>query len=226
MIFQSLANILEVLKCLREFLCHLVDVHRGTNTCYYVLALCIGQELTEQTLCTGCRVTGKCNTGTTVITHVTKCHGLYINSGSPGIRDIVITTVYICTRVVPGTEYSLDCAHQLLLRIIREICADLILILSLKLISQLFQIISVKLNVLSNALLLFHLIDQSLKVLLADFHNNVGVHLNESSVAVPCPTSIARLLSDNIYNVLIQSKVQDGVHHTRHGCSCAGTNGY
>ena len=26
--------------------------------------------------------------------------------------------------------------------------------------------------------------------------------------------------------VLIQSKVQDGVHHTRHGCSCAGTNGY
>ena len=137
-ILQSLANLVKLFECLRELVSHLVDVHRSTNTCYNVLTLCIGQELTEQALLTGSRVTGKCNTGTTVITHVTESHGLYVYSGTPGIRDIVVAAVYVCTGIVPGTEYCLDSAHQLLLRIIREVCADLILVLSLKLICQFF----------------------------------------------------------------------------------------
>ena len=47
------------------------------------------------------RVTCEGNTCTTVITHVTKCHHLYVNCSTPGIWDIVVTTIYICTWVVP-----------------------------------------------------------------------------------------------------------------------------
>ena len=39
------------------------------------------------------------------------------------------------------------------------------------------------------------------------------------------PARIIGLLSNYIYNSLIQSQVQNGVHHTRHGSSCARTNG-
>ena len=226
MIFQSLTYFLELSKCLREFVSHLSDLHRCTNTCYYVLTLCVGQELTEQALSTGSRISGKCNTGTTVITHVTECHRLNVNSSTPGIRDIVVTTINVCTRVVPGTEYSFDSAHQLFLGIIREVYTDLSLVLSLELASQFLQIISSKLNVLLNTLLLFHCIDQLLEVLLTYFHNNVGIHLDKSSIAVPSPTRVAGLLSDYVNNGLIQTKVQNGIHHTGHGCSRAGTNGY
>ena len=46
-----------------------------------------------------------------VITHVTECHHLYVNSCTPGIRDIVVTTIYVRTWVVPGTEYGLSLIH-------------------------------------------------------------------------------------------------------------------
>ena len=41
-LLQGLTNLSELLKCLRELLCHLIDVHRCTNTGYHVFTLCIG----------------------------------------------------------------------------------------------------------------------------------------------------------------------------------------
>ena len=43
-----------------------------------------------------------------VISHVTECHCLYVYCSTPAVWDIIITTVYIRTRVVPGTEYCFD----------------------------------------------------------------------------------------------------------------------
>ena len=101
MLLEGLAYLRELCECLRELLLHLLDVHRCTNTCYDVLALCVRKELTEEALCTGSRISREGYTGTTVITHVTECHGLYVYSGTPGIRDIVITTINVCTWVIP-----------------------------------------------------------------------------------------------------------------------------
>ncbi len=70
------------------------------------------------------------------------------------------------------------------------------------------------------------MVNQFLKILLAHFHNNVGVHLDKSSVAVPSPAWVVRLFSNYVYYCLVQSKVQDRVHHTWHGSTCSGTNGY
>lgn len=86
---------------------------------------------------------------------------------------------------------SLDSAHELILGIAREILAYFSLILILELHSELFKVVGVKLYVLSYALFLFHSVYKLLKIFLADFHNNVGIHLNKSSVAVPSPSRIA-----------------------------------
>ena len=223
---QSLAYIFELCKCLREFFFHFGNVHRSTNAGNNVLALCIGKEFSEQTVFSCSRVTGKCNTCTTVVSHVTKCHHLYVDSSSPGVRNIVVTTVYIGSRVVPGTEYSLYSAHQLLFCVSREICSDLLFVLCLELSCQSLQIFCCKLNVLFYAFFFFHLVDEFFEIFLADFHNNVGIHLDKSSVAVPCPARIAGCCSKCLYYFFIQTKVQDGIHHTRHRSSCTGTNGY
>ena len=93
--------------------------------------------------------------------------------------------------VVPGTEYGLDSAHELLLGIIREVLADLCLVLGLELSCQFLQVVRGQLYVLLNAFLLLHGVNELFKVLLAHFHNHIGIHLDKSSVAVPCPTRIA-----------------------------------
>ena len=224
-IFQSLANLYELSVSFRELLFHLSDRHRSTNAGNNVLALCVDQELTHQFLLACSRVTCEGNTSTTVIAHVTESHGLYVYSSTPGVRDIVVTTVYVCTRVIPGTEYGFNSAHQLFLRIIREIGTDFFFVFSLELSCQLFQILSGKLNVESNTFFSFHLIDELFKVFLTNFHNYIRVHLDKSSVAVPSPTRIAGLFSNCFNNCFVQTKVQDSIHHTRHGSTSTGTNG-
>ncbi len=224
-VLQSLANFLELSESLREGLSHLLDRHRSTNACNNVLALCIGQELAHQLLLAGSGISCEGNACTAVITHVAECHRLYVNSSTPAERNIVVTSVNVSSGVIPRTEYSLDSAHQLLLRIVREVNADLRLVFSLELTSQYLQVISSQLNVLSYAPLFLHLVDQLFKVLLADLHNNVRIHLDKSSVAVPSPSGVIGLLSDSVNNSFVQTQIEDSIHHTWHRSSCARTNG-
>ena len=224
MIFQSVADADKLLVNFRHNFLQVVDMLRSTDTSNDVLALCVHQELTGQDLFTGGGVTGKCNASTGIVVLVTKCHHLDVNSGTPGIRNIVVTTVNVCTGVVPAAENSLDSADQLFFGVRREVFADFCFVLSFELFSQFFEVLSGQLDVLGNASFLFHLVDQLFKVLLADFHNDVGVHLDKSSVAVVSPTGVAPA-GDGLNNFLIQTKVEDGVHHAGHGCTGAGTNG-
>ena len=99
-----------------ELLCHLSDRHRSTNACNNVFALCVDEEFAHELLFAGSGVTCEGNAGTGVVAHVTECHHLYVDGSTPGIRDIVVTAVNVCTGVVPRTEYSLDSAHELFLR--------------------------------------------------------------------------------------------------------------
>ena len=175
-------------------------------------------------LLAGCGVSGKGYARTGLVGPVTESHLLNIDRGTPGIRDIIVTAIYVRAGVVPAAEYSLDRAHQLFFRIIREVLTDFGLILCLELIGQLLQICRIQLDVLRYALLRLHGVDQLLKILLADFHNNIRIHLDESAVAVPCPALVARLGRYDAYYLFIQSQVQDCIHHTRHGRSCTGTH--
>ena len=55
--------------------------------------------------------------------------------------------------------------------------------------------------------------------------NNVGIHLDETAVAVVGKAFVARSLSQAFDCFVIQTEVQDGVHHARHGNAGAGTHG-
>ena len=190
MCLQCVAHDLKLRIRFREFFFHLGNLHRSTHACNYILALCIGKEFSKQTFLSGCRITGKRNTGATILTHISEYHRLYIDCGTPGIRNIIIAAVNIRTRIIPGTEYSLDRSHQLFLRIIREITADLGLILCFELICKLFEILGGQVDILLYASLCFHLIDQFLKIFFTDLHNDIGIHLDKTAVTIPRPPRI------------------------------------
>ena len=56
--------------------------------------------------------------------------------------------------------------------------------------SKLFKIIGCQVHIVCDTFFLFHFVNQLLEILLSDFHNNVGIHLDKSAVAVPRPTRI------------------------------------
>ena len=106
MFFQSCTHILKLLKCFRELLTHFLNMHWSSYSGNNIFTLCVSKELSKKSFSTSCRISCKCNTSSTVIPHITKCHRLYINCCSPRIRNIIISSVYVRTWVVPGTEYS------------------------------------------------------------------------------------------------------------------------
>ena len=74
MILKSLADILKLGKCLREFFFHFGNLHRRPYTCNHIFTLRIGEELAKKSLITCRRIPCESNTGTTVITHITESH--------------------------------------------------------------------------------------------------------------------------------------------------------
>ena len=224
-ILQDIADLDELVIGLGELLSHLGDGHGGTHAGHHVLALGVGQELAHQLLCAGGGVTGERNAGAAVVAHVAEGHGLDVDGSTPGVGDVVVAAVHVGAGVVPGTEHGLDGAHQLLLGIGGEVLTDLGLVLGLELHGQLLQVGSVQLHVLGHALLGLHGVDQLLKVLLADLHDHVGIHLDKAAVAVPGPAGVVGLLGDDVHHILVQAEVQDGVHHAGHGGAGAGADG-
>ena len=224
-ILQDLADLLELGEGLGELLSHLADGHGGAHAGHHVLALGVGQELAEELLLAGGGVTGEGNAGAAVVAHVAEGHGLDVDGSAPGVGDIVVAAIDVGAGVVPGTEHGLHGAHQLLLGIGGEVLADLGLVLSLEGLGQLLEVLGGQLHVLGDALALLHLVDELLKVLLAHFHDHVGVHLDEAAIAVPGPAGVAGLLGQDLHHGLVEAQVQDGVHHAGHGGAGTGTDG-
>ena len=223
--FEGMADALELLVHFGHDLFHLVDGHRGAHAGNDVLALCVHEELAHQFLFARGGVTRERDARTGGVAHVAERHHLHIDGSAPAVRNVVLHAVVVRAGIVPGAEHRFDRAEELFLRVGREVRADLLFIFGFELVRKLFQVIRGQLDVLRDALLFLHLVDELLEVLLADFHDDVGVHLDEAAVAVPSPAGVARLLGDDFDHFLVQTEVEDGVHHARHGRTRARTDG-
>ena len=201
------------------------DGGRSAHACDNVLALRVHEVLTEEPLLAGGGVAGERDAGAGGLAHVAEDHHLHVDRGAPIAGDVVHTAIVDGAGVVPAAEHRLDGAHELLLGILREVAADLRLILGFELLCELLEVVCGELGVHLDALLGFHLVDELLEVLLADFHDDVGIHLDETTIAVIREAGVARLFGEPDHHFVIETEVEDGVHHTGHGSACAGTDG-
>ena len=54
--------------------------------------------------------------------------------------------------------------------------------------------------------------------------NDVAIHLNEATIAVPCETLVLGGFGKCLDGFVIKTEVEDGVHHTRHRVTGTGAN--
>ena len=57
-------------------------------------------------------------------------------------------------------------------------------------------------------------------------HDDVAIHLDESAIAVPAKTGVAGLGNDAFNGLIVESDIEDGIHHARHGDPGPGPAGY
>ena len=223
--FQDPAHFFELPECLRELLLHLRDLHGGAHAGDHVLPLSVRQEFSEEAPVSRGRIPGEGHARTAVVAHIAEGHGLHVHSGPPGIGDIVIPPVHVGPGVVPASEYRLDGSVELFPWIGGEILPQLRPVFLFELLGQLLQVVRIQLDVVGDALFFLHLIDELFEIFLAHFHDHVGIHLDESAVAVPGPAGVPGHPGDGGDDLLVQAEVEDGVHHTRHGRPGAGAHG-
>ena len=213
---ERLADLLELLEALGHDLGHLGDGHRGAHTGDDVLALGIHQELAHELLLARGGIAREGDARARLLVEIAECHHLHIDRGAPAVGNVVVTAVDVGARIIPAAEDGLNRLHELLLGIGGEVLADFRLVLGLELTGEFLEVFGGEIDVERNALLRLHLVDELFKILLADFHDDIGKHLDEAAIAVPRPAGILRLLGERLDDFLVETKVQNRIHHAGH----------
>ncbi len=215
-IFKLGGDVNELLINLGHSVVELIDCLRGTNTGDNVLALSVHKEFAEQLLFAGGGVTGKGNACTGIVAHIAEYHRLYVDGSTPRGGDIVHTAIIDGALVVPRTEYGLDSAHELLTRLLREVYAELLLVELFEADDHILEILGVQLGVHLDTLLFLEFVDDFFEALLRELHNDVGIHLNETAIAVESKALVVHQLGDSENDLIVDAEVEDGIHHTGH----------
>ena len=223
--FQQMRDPVELLIDFGERFFHLRDGLRCSDTGNDVLALGIHQEFTEDTVLTIDRASCERNARAGCLAHVAEDHRLHVNGSPQTAGDAVNLSVQDRTFVVPGAEDRLHGFHQLVLRILREFssdfCFDKVLVRS----NDILQIGRRKLCIVLIPFLFLLAVKDLIEFGFRDLQYDVAEHLDEAAVAVIGKPFIAGLSGKAYDAVIVESQIQDGVHHAGHGNRCPGADG-
>ncbi|EJX10029.1 hypothetical protein EVA_01863 [gut metagenome] len=198
------------------------DLLRSADTRNHVFTLSVNEPFTVEEVFTCSCVTAEANTCSRSVTHVTEYHGHHGNGSTPFSRNTFHLTVEDSTFVHPAVEYGADGTPELFHRIGWESLARLSEDCFLEENDQLLEVFHFEFVVQLHALFFLHLFDDGFEWvnvflvhrLHAQYH--VTVHLYETAVSIVCETRVVGLLSQTFYYLVVQTEVEDGVHHTRH----------
>ena len=213
---------------MRTDFCNLL---RSTDTGNHVFTLCINQILAIEKVFTGSSIAAEANTRSRALAHITEYHSLNAYGSTPFVRNSLHLTIQDGAFVHPGVEYGTNGTPQLLVGTSREVFSGLFFHRSLELLHEFLKVFHLKLVIQLHAFSMFHIFYNSLErvyiFLVHRLHtqHHVAIHLHETTVRVPCKACIARLARQAFHHFVIQAKIQDSVHHARHGSACTRTNG-
>ena len=216
---------------LARFVLELCDRVGCADTCHHVFALSIDEIFAVEDFLTISRVTCESYTCCASVTHVTEDHRLNVNSGAPCSWDAVFLAVKCRTLILPRVEHGADGTPELLVSILWESGASTLLDDCLVALDQLFQVRSCKLVVQFNTRFAANFFEDSFEWAVVVFvdclnaHDDITIHLDEATIAIICECLVARFFSECLHCLVVESKIQDGIHHARHRLASAGTNG-
>ena len=195
---------------------HLADLRRGPDTGDDVLALGVGQVLTEEDLLAGVRVSGEGDTGPGVVAHVAEHHRHDVHGRAQVVGDLLVVAVVHGALAEPAREDRLDGQVQLVVRIAREVAAGVLADDRLELAGQRFEGGRIEVRVLGGAVGGLRGIEGVVEALALHVHDDPAEHLDEAPVRVPAEPIVAGQGDEAVQGLLVQAQVQDGVHHPRH----------
>ena len=189
--------------------------------------MCIYQIFAIEQVFAIAGVAAEANTRSRCVAHVAEHHRHHRNGGSPFVGYAFHFTIENGAFVHPTAEHGTDGAPKLFHRVVGEIMAGLFLDGVFEEYNQALERFYREVFVEFDALFFFHLLDDGFErvdVFFVDrFHAeyDVAIHLHETAIRVVHKVRIVRFFGHAFGYSVVQTEVQDGVHHTRHRSACA-----
>ena len=229
---ELLAGFLQAVDMLQ-----LGDGARVANARDDVFALGVHQVVAVEFLLAVCGVAGKRNAGSGSLALVAEHHALHVNGGTQIVGNLVLLAVEHRARVVPAAEHGLDGQLQLNVGVLREgdraINDELGMLFGRNVLgenllefgNEFLQVFSGKLGVALHAASELLGGNGVFEQVAVEAHNHVREHLDEAAIAVPREAGVVGVLDEAVNRLVVQTKVQNRVHHAGHRHGGAGTNG-
>jgi len=121
-----------------------------------------------------------------------------------------------CSLVVPRGKDGLNSHQELLKGVLGEVATGAVLIELLVVADDTVQGFPGDLIVKLGALPALIPLKDALKLPVGDAPDNITKHLDEAPVAIKGKASVLRLPFQGLYRLIVETQVQDGVHHAGH----------
>ena len=227
--FQSLADVVEFGVGGGHFPAELRDGFGRAHARDDVLTLRVDEKFAVEFLHPVGGVAREGDSGAGGVTRVAINHRLHVDGRSPLGRDAVLAAIHDGAVVHPGAEHGAGGAPELLPRILREFLSRTLLDQGLETRDEFLLVGGGQLRVFNIRVILLMLesVDDDFKRLmvlvpgLLHSHDDIAIHLHETTIAVPGEAFVLRGLDQRQHGSVVKAEVENGVHHARHGITRA-----
>ena len=223
---QPPAHFLQLRHHLRCGIAQLAQRQWRADAGHHVLALGVDQVLAVEGVLAGGGIAGKADAGAGVVAEVAEHHRLHVHGGAEQALDALYLPVADRSRAVPGAEYRVDGAPELIERRLRKRAAGVAGVDFLVGGDHAIQVVGVQVGVLGHSPAFLGGIEGMLEMLVFHPHHHVAVHLDEAPVGVLGEARVARLLGQPLDRGVVEPKVEHRVHHAGHRLRGAGAHAH
>lgn len=182
-----------------------------------VLALGIGKVVAVQAGAPGGRVARERDSAAGIGAEVPEDHALDVDRCPETVRNVLAATVEACAVTVPRREDGEDRLPQLLGRVLRKRTTRTFEDEVLEHFDDPHEVADVQVGVVYDTVLVLDPAEDVFEERAVDAHDRTPEHLHEATVGIPREPLPVGDLGQAEHREVVQTDVQDGLHHARHG---------
>ena len=226
MLLQVFGDLAKLPVRRRHHLFEIRDRLRRADAGHHVLALRVDQELAVENFFAGRRIAREADAGRRGFAQIAEHHRLHVRRGADVVRNLFHLAVVRGLGIPPGTEHRVARHRQLILRVLRKRLLGFLLDQLLIIVDDGFQIFRGQIRVRFHLGLMLCASRKYGRIFHLDVQRHFAEHLDKSPIRVIGEARIGRLLGHPFHRLVIQTQVQNRVHHPGHRKLRAGADAH
>ncbi len=202
---------------LRHEASQLLDRLRRADAGDHILPLRIDEELAVELFLARRWVAREPDPGGRSVTRVAEDHHLHVDRRPDLVRDVVDAAVLLGARILPGPKHRIPRHPQLLSGVLRKRALGTRTDQRFVPAHHVAECGLIQLGVKPHAARVLDRLELGLERVLGDRQHDVTEHLDEATVAVEGEAAIRRTPLQPFHCPVIQTEVENGIHHAGHG---------